>query len=440
MANNPDLNKLMQGKTRCGNCGRILADSVNFYVSNSIVNKYTGRTSICKDCVFKILENNIEKTGDIQGAIYSLCRLLDIPFLKGIYESSMMEAVYDKQLTKMQNGLNIWKKYIKTINSLKNYKGYTFENGEIPVKQDEPITNNIVKQVKITEEDLEVKLRDKQNREDIIKIIGYDPFVNEKDEDKSYFYSRLIDMIDEDMQNDSMKLTSVISIIKAQKQVDKIDDAISELMKNPLTMIQKAGDIKLLTATKKELQKSILDTAKDNRISDLYSGTKTTGANTLSGIVKKLKELDLTESQVNLYDIQTSQGMLQVARLSNKAIVEQLNYAENEYADMVNWQRGKLDYFENEYKKVAEENRKLKVLCNVNNIDYKNDVFQDAMYENLEYSKEVEEKIKEDEKEFEEIVKSVLPMNTKEYAEEIIKKKEAEEKRKLKESIYGVGE
>lgn len=431
------LAEKMDGYIKCTDCGRILVNA-NFYVSNHRIFKNQRKICVCKDCVTNLLVTYLEETEDVRLSIYYLCRALGFVYLENIYESSLVEAGWNKNFTVIQNGNEVWKKYIKTINSLKNYQGMSFEHGEqINVVQEQAQNNEMQKDNKIvkrelSEEDIQKKIRDKQNREDIVKIIGYDPFENERDEDKSYFYSRLIDMMTEDMQNDSMKLTSVISIIKSQKQIDKIDNAISEIMANPMTMVERSGDIKVLSATKKDIQKSILDTAKDNRITDLYSGQKTVGANTLSGIVKKLKELNLSEAQVNLYDIQTSLGMQQVAYLSTKAIVDQLNFAENEYADMVAFQRGQMQHYEKMYKQLAEENRRLKVLCSVNDIDYKGEVFVEATYEDdLKYDEQIMDDNKRNKEEFDEIVKSVLPLSTVKYAEKVIEENEKLEKEKI---------
>lgn len=437
-----DLDELMKGKTRCTYCGKISVDS-NFYISNSRLNNYNKRQTLCKDCLTKLYVEYLEETQDVRISLYKICRSLDIYYTNQLFESSYAEAGWNEGFTLVQNGLEVWKKFIKTVNSLKNYKGLTFDNGEqIDLYNNSDDNNEIsVKYNKkeMSESEIEKLLIYKQNKEDIIKIVGYDPFINEKDDDKPYMYARLVDMLDESMQEDSMKLTSVISIIKTQRQIDKLDDVISELMSNPLQIAQKSGDIKSLTATKKDLQKSVLDTAKDNRISELYSGTKTTGANTLSGTLKKLKELQLNEVQVNLYDIQTSLGMQQVANLSNKAIVEQLMFAENEYADMVAWQRGKVQYYEKVYKTLIEENRKLKYLLNEHNVDYKQEVCMvDTEYKDvLEYNKDTENQIKLKQEELNDIVKNILPMNAIEYAEKVIHDNEVAEKEKLLNEING---
>lgn len=432
------LSKAMEGLTRCTDCGRILTNG-NFYVSSSRVNKHTKKVSLCKDCLTNLLVSYLEETDDVRLSIYYVCRTMGFVYLDNIYSSSMLEAGINKDFTIVQNGLEIWKKYIKTINSLTNYKGMSFENGEqieINNKSEELCKTDISANKELTELELEQRITDKQNKKDIIKIVGYDPFENEKECDKPYFYARLVDMIDENMQQDRMKLTSVISIIKSQHQVAKLDDAISDIMSNPLQMVQRAGDIKVLSTTKKDIQKSALEVAKDNRISDLYSGTKTAGVNTLSGTVKKLKELDLTEAQVNLYDIQTSNGMRQVSYLSNSAIVDQLQFAENEYADMVAWQRGKVMEYEKMYKQLAEENRRLKVLCTTNDLDYKGIVFVEANYkEELSYNEGDVARIKSEEEEFNKIVKTVLPMDTMKYADKVIGDNMSNAKKKLLEEL-----
>lgn len=429
-----DLEKEMKGKTRCSDCGRILSSSLNFYVSNSIINKHTGRLTLCKDCLVKFLVSLLEENGDVRTSIYKLCRRLDFVYLDNIYESSLAEAGWNKSLSIVQNGIEVWKKYIKTINSLTNYKGFTFECGDqiISNTEEESEKKEIVvtqtKEVKLSEEELEKRVKDKQNKEDIIRIIGYDPFENEVAEDKSKMYAKLINMINEDTQDDELKMSAIISIIKGQNQESKINDVITSLSSDVKQIKDNIGLIKNLTDTKEKLNKSLLALAKDNRISDLYSGQKTVGANTLTGMIKKLKELNLDEAQVNLFDIQTSMGMLQTARMSNKAIVENLNFGDDDLLDMVKFQRGKLETYESEYNKLREENRKMKILCNLNNIDYEEEIFEAEYSESLEYNEAQIEKQEEELEKFDKLVEEVLPITTNEYMDKVINNKKENEK------------
>jgi len=442
-----DINEQMKGKTRCTKCGTILSNTNNFYTSSSKLHTHTGRVSLCKDCLTNFYVSLLEETNDIKISIYKICELLDFVYLEGIYNSSLTEAGWNKDFTIVQNGLEVWKKYIKTINSLKNYKGYAFEHGDkIGIINDSVVEaeqinldnkNNleVIKLKELTNEDIEQKIRDKKNKEDIIRIIGYDPFQHEIDEDKSKMYAKLVNMLDEDSQNDELKNSAIISIIKGQNQENKINDVITSLSSDIKSIKDNIGTIKSLTDTKEKLNKSLLALAKDNKISDLYSGHKTVGANTLTGTVKKLKEINLTEAQVNLFDIQTSNGMLQTARLSAKAIVENLNFGDDDLIDITKIQRGKIDFYEGEYSKLREENRRLKALCSFNNVDYKQEILEVDYAEVLSYDDEIMQRQKEDLESFNNMVKNVLPMNTMEYMDTAIKEKQEEEKQKLLESV-----
>ena len=120
------LEEQMKGKTRCTKCGKILSETKNFYTSYSRLHTYTGRISLCKDCLTNLYISFLEETNDIRISMYKICELLDFVYLENIYESSLSEAGWNKNYTIVQNGLEVWKKYIKTINSLTNYKGYAF--------------------------------------------------------------------------------------------------------------------------------------------------------------------------------------------------------------------------------------------------------------------------------------------------------------------------
>jgi hypothetical protein len=447
-----NLEEEMKGKTRCTKCGKILSVTKNFYTSYSKLHTHTGRLSLCKDCLTNLYVSFLEETNDIRISLYKICELLDFVYLENIYEGSLSEAGWNKDFTLVQNGLEVWKKYIKTINSLTNYKNSTFEHGDkiklndnIENSKQEEIDNNngiILKTHEITDVDIEQKVRDKQNREDIIRIIGYDPFENETEEDKSKMYAKLINMLDEDSQNDELKNSAIISIIKGQNQENKINDVITILSSDSNSIKDNIGTIKSLTDTKEKLNKSLLALAKDNKISDLYSGHKTVGANTLTGMVKKLKEIDLKEAQVNLFDIQTSNGMLQTARLSAKAIIENLNFGDDDLTDMLKFQRGKLEFYEQEYSKLIEENRKLKVICSFNDIDYKQEVLETEYYDTLDYGSLKDktpsvQKIKYEQSltDFDNMLDNVKPITTMEYIDEVIEEKKNKEKQKILDSV-----
>ena len=76
----------------------------------------------------------------------------------------------------------------------------------------------------------------------------------------------------------------------------------------------------------------------------------------MTGKIKKIKELNLREGEVNGFDIATCKGMQQVMDLSNASILKQLALDESEYSDMIAEQRKlvtKLTTEKNSYQEIT---------------------------------------------------------------------------------------
>ena len=195
-----------------------------------------------------------------------------------------------------------------------------------------------------------------------------------------------------------------------------------------------------MSAIQKDLSKTILDTAKDNKLTDLWSGKKTAGANSLTGTLYKLRQINLDDAQVNLFDIKTSLGMEQVAKQSARGIVENLNWGDDASMDMIKEQRILIDKYYKLYLSLKEENRKLKVLCNYNGINYKQDGFiEEVEWEELkpfnELTREdIDSIIIENEnriKELEDMENSIKQISVLDYANEVIEEENNKQKQKI---------
>ena len=453
------LKKWMNGYTQCSKCGEIYKQETKyFYASYSSLYCFSKRLNVCKNCLSEEFKNYLKQYKEIKRAIFEICRTMDYAYLDNLYDSAELEfhkRFKENEWNKLsfgEKGIGIWGVYMKNICSLPQYREYTFKHGEIDIFEREMIETRenkkeliednkrldnkleIISKQELTDEILQQKVTDKKNKEDVIRIIGYDPVENELEEDKPKLYAKLtnmLSMLGEEDQKDEMKISGMIDIARNQNQVSKINDVITMLSSDTKSLIDNVGTIKSLTDTKEKLNKTISLTAKDNQLSDFYSGSKSPGTGTLTGMVKKLKELDLSESQVNLFDIQTSLGMLQVARLSSKAIVENLNFGDDDLLDMVNFQRGKLEFYEKEYSKLREENRRIKAICTYNNIDYSEVVIDTDYKDELEYGEAEQQLMKDELESFNKMVKDVLPLTTEEYADKVIKDREEEEKQKM---------
>lgn len=381
-------------KLVCSCCGKEKATK-EFYNSYSLLNSSRKKMNVCKNCISAMVKNLVGESDDIKIGIYRTCRYLDIPFDINAFNGAFSESGYADNLDVVLNGLNIWKKYITKINSLPQYSQMTFENGDVIYYEKE----NEKEDTK-----LRITAEDKQNEYDVINMLKFDPFESENQADRKYLFNRIVDMLDESVLSDNMKLMSVIEIVKGFNQVDKINSVMATITGDMAKLSANSGNIRTLTSTKKDLTTSILKIAEENRISEKHSGVNTAGSGTLSGMIKKLSEIDLDEAKVNLFDINTSLGMKQTANLSNEAIMNQLMLAENDYADMVAYQRQQMQHYQKEYEKLREENRRLKVVCKNNNVDYSTSILQED-YKELEYNDEVKNQIELEKKEIEEISK-----------------------------------
>jgi len=434
-----DIEEFLQNKKQCSHCGKILEITKNFYMSYSKTNKFNNRMNLCKNCLNSLLVEYVTESEDIKIGIYKTCRAVGTYYTEDLFNASYGAIGYKPELGIAENGLNVWKEYIKNVNSLKQNSGKSFDDGQqlnLNIKE--------VEEVKQFDDlQLEKELEFKRNKDDIIKILGYYPF--EGEDNQELLCGQLITFLgDEDIKDDAIKLNAIISIIRTQRAVDVISKSLSDKTKDLIKLDDQLGSIKQMTAIQKDLSKTILDTAKDNKLTDLWSGKKTAGANTLTGTLYKLRQINLDEAQVNLYDIRTSLGMEQVAKQSARGIVENLNWGDDASMDMIKEQRVLIDKYYKLYISLKEENRKLKVICHLNNVDYTTDNYlQDIEWEEIPSVSEltrgyVDEIIEENEKkvsELEGIEKSIKPMTIIQYANEVIEEEKELAKQKLLEEI-----
>lgn len=435
-----DVEEFLTERKQCSYCGRILEITKNFYLSSSKTNKNDGRMNLCKACLNSLLVEYIEDSEDIKIGIYKACRSVGVYFTEDLFNMSYSSIGYNANLGLVENGLEVWKVYIKNVNSLKQYSGMSFDDGiQLNLEADEPIVDENV----INEMELEKQIEFKRNREDIIKILGYYPFDGE--DDQELLCGQLITFLgDEDIKDDAIKLNAIISIIRTQRAVDTITKNLSDKTRDIAKLDNNLGSIKQMSAIQKDLSKAILDTAKDNKLTDLWSGKKTAGANSLTGTLYKLRQINLDDINVNLFDIRTSKGMEQVAKQSAKGIVDNLTWGDDVSMEMIKEQRILIDKYYKLYISLKEENRKLKVLCSYNGLDYTTDGYiEEVEWEDLKSTdeitrEEIDRIISDNESmiaKLEEIEEKVFQGNALAYSEEVIKEVNEREKQKMIEEL-----
>ena len=274
-----------------------------FYVSTDPMNK-SGRTPICSECARR-LALRVDKNGDehepTKESVQLALKYLNKPYLESVWNSSVQES---ENLVAGKTKSNVWVSYIKNI-AMVQHVGKTYFDSDfykVPVIYDDEKT------VENSESNADIIAAFEQNQKDAIRLLGYDPFIKEAISDQPFLYSNLVGYLDasEDANEDRMKLSSIIEIVKGFNHIEKINDIIANLMGDIKNIERNIATIKNLEDTKNKITTSILNLAKDNGISLKHSVNASKGENTWTGKVRKMKDMDLREQEVNLYDVDYS--------------------------------------------------------------------------------------------------------------------------------------
>lgn len=314
-----------------------------FYISTD-PHVMTGIVPICKDCIRKIAlnwdDNRKEYGPCTKKSVMDALEYLDRPFLENLWNSSYAEWADD---TKQKRRTTIWDAYIKNV-GLKNYNGMRWRDGDIFQTYVEDAKQVAALEIGDTESaptlvaSQEVNNEVDKNRKDVIRLLGYDPFEGEKLEDQPLLYSQLIGYLDAggDGNDDMMRTSSAITIVRGFLQQAKLDDKLAKVMANTNA---NASEMKTLLDAKKNISATISQLAEQSCLSLKHNKNASKGENTWTGKIKKIKELNLREGEVNGFDLMTCKGMQQVMDLSNASILKQLALDESEYSDIVAEQR-----------------------------------------------------------------------------------------------------
>ena len=344
----------------CPYCNKEKKES-EFYMSTDPL-VLTGRTSMCKECAKKIArnwdENRKEYGNCTKASVQAALERLDKPWVEDLWNTSYHE-VYDE--TKSKQRESVWDAYIKNI-GMKQYKTMRWRDGDLfstyveDAKQVANMEQIQEKNSQILANSQEVNDEFEKNKRSTIRLLGYDPFEYEKPEDQPLLYSQLIGYLDAggDGNEDMMRTSSAITIVRGFSQQAKIDDKIAKAMANTSA---NTAELKALLDAKKNLSATISQLAEQSCLSLKHNKNASKGENTWTGKIKKLKDIDLREAEVNGFDIGTCRGMQQVLELSDASIMKQLSLDESEWSDMVAEQRKMITDLQRERDIYKEVNR-----------------------------------------------------------------------------------
>ena len=348
----------------CYCCGET-KKKTSFYTSSDPFNG-VGVNPFCKSCIERIARNYNPKTGNYgEVTKTSLCDALermDLPYLEKLWDASYNE-VHDPGLK--QPKTNVWAGYIKNV-KLPQYTGMRWRDGDLFQKED-AVKFDVEDKIASTMTP-EVLDECNTNKKDLIRLIGYDPFANYPvEQDLPVLYAQIISFIDEETKNDGMKMNAVIQIVQAFNQIQKLNDAINELLADTKKLNNNNGTIKQHSDTIAKLLSGANALAKDNGISVNFNNSKSKGQNTLTGKMKDLDLIGFRAAKINMYDVDYCAGMQQVANISAKSQVDQIGFDENTLNTINNIRRELVDDLQKQRDKAMEcarlllvENRDLK--------------------------------------------------------------------------------
>lgn len=292
----------------------------------------SGIVNICKTCAEDLAMPVVDgvRQQPTKESIDDAMYFLDKPMLDSVWEASLLEAA--NQVTgKTKN--NVYTAYIKNI-AMPNYYTLTYRDSDNYTggmySLDDIADNALPK-------DQEIINQFEKNKNDTLRLLGYLPFEKEKLSDQPFLYSQLIGFLDssEEGNDDMMRTSSIISIVRSFLQLSNIDDMIATLSSDPRNAEKNISTIRALQQMKSQITQGATKLAEQSCISLKNSKNSVKGENTWTGKLQKIKDLNLREGQVNGFDIATCRGMRQVQEISDASIMKQLALDESEWSDIV---------------------------------------------------------------------------------------------------------
>lgn len=346
----------------CSCCGQIL-DYDNFfpqYVETNLARiEPSGKMHqhICKDCSKKLYEFLFfEKAHrDPMEAMKWYCSYLNIYFDEQVFYQAK------KQMEDNGRKNHIVYEYLQVIGR-SSYKGRVFLDSSISFggkgnesggSLDETVSdsniNNGSGQSGWTKEDI-------KNRKLVIKMVGYDVFDYESDENRKQLYRDLLGILEQGMEMDQVKLQAGIQIVISYLRVRELNKLYRKKEQNGASVTE----LKALSELKAKEMNAITSFSKDNGFSERYATAKAKGENSFTGIMNKMDEQKYEDALVNRYDIMTSSTIQQAAEASFKAIMSQLSLGEAEVWQTCQKQLKLLEELRRDNDRLTEELRKAK--------------------------------------------------------------------------------
>jgi hypothetical protein len=324
---------------RCTRCGAEHENPVGKFYRvkySELYIKNDRYTTICNDCVKELFADISRRYKSDRTACIMLCYMLDIPFYHSLYDSIVTN-----------NNIFSIGLYMRQLNN----QQYQYQNFSQTILQRE-----LEKTEKDIKEQQEKKWtpQEQRNVDEIVGIMGYDPFEDYPSDDRRFLFSEFIKYMDEDTMEDPYKLSQIVQIVNNNNQIRQYDKRIIGL--DP---VKDASIIKELNTMKAALVGSNDKIAKENEISVKNRSNKDVGRSTLTYLMRDLREKDFKQAEANYYDQLRSEGTQWAATMSMKAIKANTFFDENDKEEIFQIQRELVEKLQAQVDDLMEEKRQL---------------------------------------------------------------------------------
>ncbi len=258
-------------------------------------------------------------SGDHKKAIFEYCFKHNIVFSSETYDLLARHG-NDETFSQMPQI------YIDSIEADIRFQGLTFFD-QLKMENFEQIYSEELKLLALTEDD-------KRNRQQIVNIIGYDPFEKNPVEDKPQLYRDLTGMLTDSMRKDIPRAKAAVEVVIGYNNIRKYQDRVNNLINNGQIDedTQKQLDKHLEMIAK--IQASVSATSEKNG----FTNSRTLGSNgrgMLSDVMNTIDEHMYDAGITNFYDIATSESIRQIADTSSKSLLNQVKLTGQEYVDII---------------------------------------------------------------------------------------------------------
>lgn len=324
--------------------------SDNFYLAPKTSKWQYGNKGvipICKECLKKIYQDYYHQTQDTRYSVYNTCRKADIAYIDTAYSGAVSSA--------KGRWTNVWGQYMRIYVSIgvkKDSHIKCFDNSD-------PVDSMVNNTVNIKTGKVALNHDDNVVKKDVIRMINYDPFYGFNEGDQKFLYNDMLGYLNEDILEDNYKLSQAIQIVNNNNQIRKYNELVGQYSQDPTAIVANLDALKQLNDLMYKIVQNNDKIAKENGFSEKSKGNNKGNKSALSYMMKELRELGFEDAEEDYYDQQKAHGMSLVADISHKSLLEQLQLDENDYNEIVKYQKELIKELQSKVEDLQEKNRQL---------------------------------------------------------------------------------